>query len=640
MSLYTVETRGSMQPGLSQEWILTNGTGAYSSSTVVGCNTRRYHGLLCAATLPPVGRIMALSRIGELLKIDGSETMHELAVNQFPANFHPHGEQYLQKFHLDHLAQWDFQVEGAKITKQVMLFWKKNVTAIRYIVDPGSHKQVSLGLIPFIALRDFHGLRRGTDAMFNVQSEQNQVSVGEFQNTVYVRCDSGSFAAQSDWWRGHFYAIEAERGLDNIEDLFCPGRFNIEITKPTTITLWASMEPIASIDWDAELKKREASIPVPASQSITMQKLHRAAADFIVDRKCPDGSMGSTVIAGYPWFADWGRDTMISLPGLFLPTGRLKEAAKVLSVFAEYCSEGMIPNRFDDYTNEPSYNTVDASLWFIHACFEYLKASKDNATFESKLLPACKSIVKGYSQGTRYFIKMDPEDGLINQGDPTTQLTWMDAKCGHIAFTPRQGKAVEINALWYNALRLLGETELADKVQKSFVKWFWISPFRGLCDVVTGTVRDQKIRPNQIFAVSLPHSPLSEDQQLAVVEVVRRELLTPYGLRTLAAGDSQYHGKYIGDQFHRDAAYHNGTIWPWPIGAFLEAYLKVNKRSADSIAQTKQWLQPLLDAMNTHGSIGQLSEIYEADAPHRPCGCYAQAWSIAEVLRIASSIGM
>jgi predicted glycogen debranching enzyme len=640
MSLYTLETHGGMQPALNQEWILTNGTGAYAASTVVGCNTRRYHGLLCAATLPPVGRVMALSRIGELLKIGHSETMHELAVNQFPTNFHPHGEQYLQRFHLDQIAQWDFEVDGVKITKQVMLLWKRNVTAVRYIVDPAGHQHVAMSLLPFIALRDFHSLRRGTDPLMTIQSDAHQVSVMEKENTVHIRCDAGTFAEQKDWWRGHFYAIEAERGLDHIEDLMSPGRFNFEITTPTTITLWASMEPVESIDWDEELEKRRAAVPLPANLSIPQQKLHRAAADFIVDRRCPDGSMGSTVIAGYPWFADWGRDTMISLPGLFLTTGRFKEAGKVLSVFAEYCSEGMIPNRFDDYTNEPSYNTVDASLWFIHACYEYLKSSKDNDTFERKLLPACRQIIKGYSNGTRFHIRMDPDDGLINQGDPTTQLTWMDAKCNNVAFTPRQGKAVEINALWYNALRLLGENELADKVQKSFVKTFWISPFRGLCDVVTGMVKDSKIRPNQIFAVSLPHSPLSVDQQHAVVEVVRRELLTPYGLRTLAQSDPQFHAKYIGDQFHRDAAYHNGTIWPWPIGAFLEAYLKVNQRSAESIEQAKQWLTPLLEAMNTHGCIGQLSEIYEADPPHRPCGCFAQAWSIAEVLRMAQELGM
>jgi predicted glycogen debranching enzyme len=370
------------------------------------------------------------------------------------------------------------------------------------------------------------------------------------------------------------------------------------------------------------------------------KRLIRAANDFIVSRKNPDGSTGSTVIAGYPWFADWGRDTMISLPGLFLTTGRLKEARDVLTLFGSYVSQGMIPNKFDDYTNEPSYNTVDASLWFIHACFEYLKASNDSDTFERNLLPACKAIIEGYSRGTRYGIKMDPADGLITQGDATTQLTWMDAKCNGVAFTPRHGKAVEINALWYNALKLLKDEQLAAKVKQSFGKAFWISPFRGLCDVVNGSQKDQKIRPNQIFAVSLPHSALSDEQQAAVVEVVRRELLTPYGLRTLSASDPLYRQTYTGDQFTRDGAYHNGTIWPWLIGPFLEAYLKVNKHSDAARAQAKAWLGPLIEAMGKHGCIGQISEIYEAQPPHRPVGCCAQAWSVAEALRIARMLGL
>jgi predicted glycogen debranching enzyme len=637
MPLYSIATNGELQPGLSQEWLLTNGTGAYSSSTVIGCNTRRYHGLLCAATLPPVGRIIALSRIGEILKIDGSDVTHELSVNQFATNFHPHGERYLRRFDVDQIAQWDYEVEGVKITKQVQLLWKRNIVGIRYSIDPGNHSRVAFQMIPFIALRDFHSLRRGNDPLLAVKSDSQQVNVSEKDLTLHLRCDEGKFVEAHDWWRGHFYAVEAERGLDCFEDLFTPGRFALEIAKPTTVTVWASMNPLEKIEWEQDVDGR-ATRGVAATGRL--QKLYRAANDFIVDRKCPDGSIGSTVIAGYPWFADWGRDTMISLPGLFLSTGRLEEAGKVLSLFAEYVSEGMVPNKFDDYTNEPSYNTVDASLWFIHACFEYLKAGGDGAMFEQKLLPACRNIVEGYSKGTRYHIKMDPADGLINQGDPSTQLTWMDAKCNNVAFTPRQGKAVEINALWYNALKLLKNEPLAEKVRASFVKAFWISPFRGLVDVMSGDVRDSKIRPNQIFAVSLPHSPLSEDQQHAVVEVVRRELLTPYGLRTLSPGDPQYHHKYTGNQFTRDGAYHNGTIWPWLIGAFLQAYLKVNKNSVDAKSQAKQWLMPLLDAMEKEGCIGQISEIYEADPPHRPVGCCAQAWSVAEVLRIAAALEM
>jgi predicted glycogen debranching enzyme len=636
--LFNIETYGQLQPGLSQEWLLTNGMGAFSSSTVIGCNTRRYHGLLCAATAPPVGRIIALSRVGELLKLGGSDTTHELSVNQFPNSFHPRGDRYLRTFHLGDIAQWDFEVEGVRVTKQVQMLTGRNVTGIRYVIDPGGVKSISMQLIPFVALRDFHALRHGTDAHFDVMSEQHRVSVRQDQHKVHLRCDEGTWSSGADWWRGHHYAIDADRGQDHVEDLYQPGRFAFEITQPTTVTLWASTEPIENIDWDAELQKRPRT--QNRSKPATTSKLMRAANDFIVSRKNPDGSVGSTVIAGYPWFADWGRDTMISLPGLFLSTGRLIEARDVLTLFGSYVSQGMIPNKFDDYTNEPSYNTVDASLWYIHACFEYLNASSDSDTFERKLLPACKAIIEGYAHGTRYGIKMDPADGLITQGDATTQLTWMDAKCNGVAFTPRQGKAVEINALWYNALKLLRDEQLAAKVKQSFAKAFWISPFRGMCDVVNGSQKDQKIRPNQIFAVSLPHSALNDEQQAAVVEVVRRELLTPYGLRTLSPSDPLYRQTYTGDQFTRDGAYHNGTIWPWLIGPFLEAYLKVNKHSDAAKAQAKAWLDPLIEAMGKHGCIGQISEIYEAQPPHRPVGCCAQAWSVAEALRIAQMLGL
>jgi predicted glycogen debranching enzyme len=518
MSLYRIDLQPDLPALLEREYLLTNGLGAFSSSSLCGCNTRRYHGILCAATLPPVGRIMALNRIGEIIALDGDEPRRtlEFSVNQFGDTFHPRGEQYLRRFELlDGIARFEYDVEGIAIVKEIQLAWMKNVAAVRYTVTPPAGRSFEMQLLPFVSLRDFHATRRADGIRFRVEASGSQAAVSIGDLRLRLGSDNGEFVEKHDWWYGHTYAIERERGLDFSEDLFAPGRFVVRGDRTTSVTVWAAMGDEEGFDWDAELKRRpDAMAPFrekhPGSEpSATIRRLVHAAADFIVERRMPDGGKGTTVLAGYPWFADWGRDTMISLPGLMLCTGRYDDAKNVLSLFAQYVSEGMIPNKFDDYDNHPSYNTVDASLWFIHAAYEYLKATDDRQTFEKTLKPACDAIIDGYMRGTRYHIAMDPADGLITQGDSTTQLTWMDAKCGGIAFTPREGKAVEINALWYHALMCTGRTELAAKVAESFRKAFWISPFRGLADVVKGDWRDASLRCNQIFAVSLPHSPLS-----------------------------------------------------------------------------------------------------------------------------------
>jgi predicted glycogen debranching enzyme len=652
---FVIETQGRFQPHVEQEWLLTNGTGAFAGSTVVGCNTRCYHALLIAATKPPLGRIAALNRVAEIIRIDGSHIRHELAINYFPHEILPRGERYLRRFELGHTARFEYEIERVKLTKEVMLLWRRNVVAVRYALDPAGH-HVQLDLAPFVSLRDFHGTRHRGEGEFTTDAAEQRVVVATPDHAIHLHADRARFMRDPQWWLAHKYPIESERGLGDTEDLFTPGHFTLSTSEPATLLLWAAMEPVEQIDWMAELHLcREAvryrivrsaasptlSPPPPHEEvSTDVRRLIHAANDFVVARTCPDGTAGTTIIAGYPWFADWGRDTMISLPGLLLVTGRFDEARQVLRLFAEYVSEGMIPNRFDDYNNEPHYNTVDASLWFIHAVHEYLRLSGDRAIYEQILLPACRKIIDGYSRGTRYNIKMDEDDALITQGDETTQLTWMDAKHDGMVFTPRHGKAVEINALWYNALMLLGEVDLADRVRRSFVERFWISPFRGLSDVVNGNGRDNSIRPNQIFAVSLPFSPLNHDQQLAVVEVVRRELLTPVGLRSLAVGDPKFQPIYGGKKARRDEAYHNGTIWSWLIGPFLEAYLRAHGRSPQTIDQASQWLRPLIEHMSREGCIGSISEIFEAQEPHRPVGCYAQAWSIAEVLRLAVELEM
>ncbi|MGD0141190.1 MAG: amylo-alpha-1,6-glucosidase [Tepidisphaeraceae bacterium] len=647
MALYSIETRGELEPHLQEEWLITNGLGGFASGTVVGCNTRRYHGLLCAAMTPPVGRIMMLNRLGEIIRLPGPQDLPlEFSICQFADTFHPRGDRYLRRFDLETtLARWEYDIEGIRVVKEIQMPWRNNAVGIRYTIDPqrkqadrASPSAIELSLLPLVRMMDFHALRH-EKAVFDESHGPRNCSVGLGPNKLAIEADAGSFQPDPDWWYGQTYAIETERGLDDSEDLYKPGRFVFTTDRPASITLWAGAEPMGRFDWDQEIARRREAAKITPPTSPTVQRLLHAANDFLAARQTPDGQPGYTVVAGYPWFADWGRDTMISLPGLLLCPGKFDQARQVLCVFAKYVSQGMIPNRFDDYTNEPAYNTVDASLWFIHAAFEYLRLSRDSDTFEKILRPACHAIVNGYTQGTRYDIKVDPADGLVTQGNESTQLTWMDAKCQGICFTPRQGKAVEINALWHHALRLIGDNVRADRVAQSFRKRFWLSPFRGLADVVDGQRRDLAMRPNQIFAVSLANSPLSRPQQEAVVEAVRRELLTPVGLRTLAPSDPNYHGRYFGTQMQRDAAYHTGTVWPWLIGAFLDAHLKVHDRSESAIAQARQWLQPLLDTMQ-HGCIGQIAEIFEGDDPHRPVGCFAQAWSVAEALRLAMELGM
>ncbi|MEM6313689.1 MAG: amylo-alpha-1,6-glucosidase, partial [Planctomycetota bacterium] len=551
--LYAIETYGELRPHLANEWLLTNGAGAFSMGTVVGCNTRRYHGLLCGATLPPLGRVMALSRIGESLEmLDGNPDKPpiELGIAHFEDDIHPRGDKYLRRFELGDTARWHFDAAGVFVTKELHLLWGRNAVGVRYTIDPTRRGRVRLRLQPFVSLRDFHALRYAAETEFGVHAEPAAVEITRDALVMKLACRGTRFEPAADWWYGHNYPLETERGLDDREDLFTPGVFTVDVDEPTTVTLWAAIGTTDGLDWDGALLERVATGQhakrFPATQA--QRRLFHAADAFVVRRKRPDQPAGTppratTILAGYPWFGDWGRDTMIALPGLLLTTGRFPEAGRVLSLFAAHTSEGMVPNRFDDYTSEPSYNTVDASLWFIHAAFEYLDKTRDQDTFESILRPACAAIVEGYRAGTRFGIGVDPSDGLVFAGDASTQLTWMDAKVGDTAFTPRHGKAVEINALWHHALQLMGDED-ADRVGKAFVDAFWLSPHKGLADCVTGVAgayeRDEAVRPNQIFAVSLGHSPLDADQQRGVVERVRRYLLTNAGLRSLSPQDGKY----------------------------------------------------------------------------------------------------
>ena len=638
------DTHGQLYPARKQEWLLVDGLGGFACGTVCGLATRRYHALQVAAVNPPTGRFVLLSRLAEVLWVGDKRI--DLSMAAFNGELFGDGAKLLRRFEIDgEIARWHLELGSTRITKELLVGWKRGVTGVRYRVEPGpEHRDetLRLELIPLAAMRDFHAAQARGDCAMNTSAGERQVTVTCDELTLGIHAGSGRFERDPDWWRNHTWTIEASRGLDDVEDLFTPGKFSFDVDGDTSATVWVTADEPKVFDWDELATERQKALADVDLPTPLQRHLARAAADFVVDRKLKggeSGGAGSTVIAGYPWFADWGRDTFIALPGLLLTTKKYDVAKQVLTTFAQHVSEGMIPNRFDDYSDEPLYNTVDASLWFIQASFDYAKASGDTATLDAILRPACEKIVHGYRHGTRFNIGVSPHDGLVFAGDESTQLTWMDAKRDDTVFTPRHGKAVEINALWYNALVHLGDDD-ADRVKESFNDLFVRGDGLGLYDVVTGGEPDEAIRPNQIFAVSLPHSALDADRQKSVVDVVRRKLLSPMGLRTLAEEDEQFEPRFEGEMFDRDRAYHNGTVWPWLIGAFLEAYLKVEGDSDVAKRQTADWLRPLVDHFYNAECLGSISEVFDATWPQRPAGCFAQAWSVAEVLRIAAKIGM
>ena len=641
---------------LEKEWLLTNGRGGYASSTIDGCNTRRYHGLLVGSFEPPANRILALSNCLETVFLGSGK--FDLSTFEFPGGINPDGYLRMKHFSRDFGVHFHYDIGELRLTKSVYLLREQNTAAIVYRFEDVD-QPVEFIIRPFAALRDFHLLQR-------FSSNLSFSSVGEgllvHHDTpdvcnLLLSCPGAIFEQGPQWWYNFFYRADKERGQDFTEDLFSPGFFRRRIDSPETLVLWADLSKVYRpghfIAPDIEyvvgrLFEYHNDVVTPANNDERLGKLYQAADQFIV-KEVTKGSQRTTIFAGYPWFADWGRDAFISLPGLLLATHRFEEAKSVLLRFSQAARQGVIPNRFDDYTNSAHFNSVDASLWFINAAFAYLAASGDRQTFQSQLLPVIISIIDSYQHGTAFGIRAD-SDGLINAGDKNTQLTWMDAKYENTVFTPRYGKAVEVNALWYNALMLLVDflaktvgdftgvlttmKKRADAVKKSFCSLFWNERWNWLNDCIypDGTA-DATLRPNQIFAVSLPYSPIEHLQQKAVVDIIEKKLLTPYGLRTLSPDDGRYQGFYTGPQSSRDKAYHQGTIWPYLIGPFVEAYLKVHVPSEQNRKKAAQFIEPLLKHLTDDGCIGQVNEIFDAEPPHKPKGCFAQAWSAAELIR-------
>jgi predicted glycogen debranching enzyme len=637
-----------------REWLVTNGIGGFASGTVAGSASRRYHGLLVAALNPPAGRTLLVGGLDELADIDGQT--YPLAVHRWASGaIAPQGYRAILKFQLDgKIPVWTYQLGNALIEKRIWMRYGENTTFIQYTALQAS-TAIALDLKALINYRDFHSATHAGDWRMRIGPVENGICVKAFDGAApfYIRSTEARCEPQHIWYRDFFFARESERGLDDREDQLYAALFRTRLEKGQTVTMVLSTEKDADHDNKTAIKdegKRQRGIltlakdlTAAASGQATpswLSQLVLAADQFLVQRSLPGQTSGKTVIAGYHWFCDWGRDTMIAIPGLALSTGRRDVARQILLAFSQYVDGGMLPNNFPDSGAAPEYNTIDATLWYFEAVRQYFAVSQDSGTLK-KLFPILAKIVTTHLKGTRYNIHADPADGLLYGGGPAVQLTWMDAKIGDWVVTPRTGKPVEINALWINALESMSQfaktldssadvyEQLAAKAKSNFAK-FW-NPQRNCCfDVIDapGIGSDPALRPNQIFAVSLNVSPLSFEQQQAVVDSCASQLLTPFGLRTLAPGEPGYRGVYSGGPRERDATYHQGLVWGWLLGPFALAHYRVYQDRAAALA----FLEPLARSIDSYG-LGTLAEIFDGDSPHRPQGCIAQAWTVGEVLR-------
>jgi predicted glycogen debranching enzyme len=625
------------------EWIETNGLGGYAASTVGGAHTRRYHGLLVAATHPPEGRMVLLSRLDETV-VSGGERI-ELGCNRFPGAVHPEGHRRLRGFERDLFPVFEHAAGATRLRKTIAAIHGENTTVVQYEVLEADGP-VTLELRPFVAARDHHALQRANpfvDARADFAGGVLRLPSYDGVPDVFVQATGALFEAGADWWRSYEYDRERERGLEFREDLFTHGVLARTLRKGDRFAVVISTADPAGRDGkrllDAERKRRLGLLDgLPASDAAG-RALRLAADQFVVRR---DGDL-RTVVAGYPWFADWGRDAMIALSGLCLATGRLDDAKRILTAFARSVRDGMLPNRFTE-AGEPEYAAIDASLWLFVAAHRYLEASRDEVFVLRELLPVLEEIVARHEGGTRHGIRVD-EDGLLQGGEPGVALTWMDARVNGAPVTPRAGKPVEVNALWYNALAILqGLRKLAgDKqgakllaarvatVRARFEETFWNESRGCLYDVVDGERRDGAIRPNQLIALALPFSPLPKDKAARILDVVEKHLLTPVGLRSLAPGEAGYHARYEGNPAQRDGAYHQGTVWSWLLGPYATAVARV--RGAAGRKQARAAVERLLPQLED-AAVGTLSEIFDAEPPHEARGAFAQAWSVAEALRV------
>ena len=668
-----------LQAALKREWLVTNGIGGFAAGTVAGALTRRYHGLLLAALNPPLGRTLLVTKLDETAIIGGKS--HQLYTNIWKSGIEqPDGCRFLRRFDLVlGVPTWTFEFGGARLVKRIWMESGRNVTFVQYQLDSGS-PSLTLACRLIVNNRPYHTLVCSGDRRYRVHAAGAEIEVHAEDDgsptadrtmtdpARFVRC-TGETAGVVEWkvdytWCHNFHLrVEQARGYDHLESHLVVGLCPVPMEPGATVTFVAAAGADREVDETGALERcrQRARSRLAAwtqrtgieaeTAGVPLQQLVLAADQFVVTRPSREGSMaaqgrghateepdGHTVVAGYPWFTDWGRDTMISLPGLTLVTGRPEVARQILRTWSHYVNDGLIPNRFPDEGDRPEYNTADATLWYLWAIDQYVRATGDVQTL-AELFPVMHDIIGWYRRGTAHNIRVG-DDGLVYAGEEGVNLTWMDAKTGDRVITPRMGKPVELSALWYDALcnmaRLADLLErpdaeymrLAATTRASFER-FW-NPKRGCCyDVLDGPAGDDaSLRPNQIFAVSLAHSPLSRPQQQAIVDICEQQLLTWFGLRSLAPHERGYRRHYAGSLVKRDEAYHQGTVWGWLLGPFVMAHFRVYRDAA----RVRRLLEPMFGQLWMHG-IGSLAEVFDGDEPHAPGGCVAQAWSVAETLR-------
>jgi predicted glycogen debranching enzyme len=627
----------NLEAASGREWLETNGLGGFAMSTITGLNTRRYHGLLCAAIEPPAKRALLLAKLEETLVIGGRR--YQLSVNRYPGAIHPQGNQHQTSFRLDPFPVFTWRVEEVELSRSIFLVHESNTAVVEYFLrsqGPTVGRRVDLEVRPLTAFRGYHELTHA-NASLNPElvETEGQVCFQPYPElpSLHFGHDASRIAKSGDWYYNFEYLWEQARGMDFREDLFQPFVLHFDLSARSQASIVASTDAHSA-----------ASVPQLRAAELARRKaaggqLAAAADQFIVRR----GERHS-IIAGYPWFEDWGRDAMVALPGLTLCTARSALAREILEEFSHWIRDGLLPNRFPEHGQPPEYNSVDAPLWYIEAIRAFAETTGDYAFVFDRLFGGMDAIIQSFVHGTGFGIKLDT-DGLLRAGVPGVALTWMDARINGVPVTPRTGKPVEIQALWYNALRIMqnlaGKRDdqrqslygsLADSTHAAFRAHFWNGSEHSLFDVIDGDWKDSSIRPNQIFAASLTHKLIEGEQAREMLSVVERELLTPFGLRTLSPRDPRYRGRYAGGAEERDAAYHQGTVWPWLMGPFVSAWYEAHGKESSARQRCLQWLSALREYRTNEG-MNHLPEVFDGDPPHQPGGCNAQAWSLAMLIQ-------